>query len=92
MIVWSGLGFIVAVIGFGSLLLTEVISENMTHNESFYQENPWVMSLGMLVAAALTFGYSLTVGQGRTQDSFFFIPTKWWPVIFAGIAIVCLFR
>ena len=32
MIIWSGMGIIVAIIGFGSLLVTEVISEGMTHN------------------------------------------------------------
>ena len=91
MIIWSGMGFIVAIIGFGSLLLTKAISEGLTHNEEFYQENLWVMSIGLLAASALTFVFSRTIGQGRPQDTLFFVETKWWPQVFIVLALICSF-
>ncbi len=54
MIIWSGFGFLVAVVGFAALILTEVVSEKITGDDQFYQQHGWVILIGMLVAAALT--------------------------------------
>ena len=107
MIIWKGLGFVVAVFVFGCSLLAEVISEKLTNNDLFYQENSWVMSIGMLVAAILTFGFSLFLKQGdarivideqtgekfelRDSHSLFFVPVKWWPSILVVLGVVVLF-
>ncbi len=89
MVVWTGLGFLVAIIGFGALVGTEIIAGN----ESFYQDNPWVIFFGMVVAAAITYALNKTVllpkskevldketGEEiilRKEHSLFFIATKW---------------
>ena len=104
MIVWRGLGFLVGVIGFGSLILAEFVAESITKDEQFYQENPWVILAGFTVAAVLTFGlYKLLrlkkpriVIDKETREefelggnhSFFFIPVKWWPVAFIALGLL----
>jgi hypothetical protein len=103
MIIWSGLGYLVVVIGFGTLLLTELVSEKITGDDQFYQRHGWVVLVGMLVAAALTHGLHRVLlrqrervlidkqtGQEvvlRTDHSLFFIPVKWWPLVFAAIGV-----
>lgn len=98
MIVWSGLGFLVGVIGFGSLILTELVSEEITGDERYYQDHGWVILIGMWFAAAMTqiLHRWLVTRDGRVvidketgeefilagTHSFFFIPTKWWPPLY----------
>lgn len=104
MVIWSGFGFLVAVIGFAALILTEIVSENITGDDRFYQEHGWVILIGMLVAAILTYGLHrlLLLREGkvvidketgeeltlRLNHSLFFVPVKWWPVVFVlpGVA------
>lgn len=104
MIIWSGLGFLVAVIGFASLILTEFVSEKVTGDDQFYQEHGWVILVAMLLAAGLTYGLHrlLLLQKGRvvidketgqeivlrSSHSLFFIPVKWWPVVFVGLGVV----
>lgn len=104
MIIWSGLGFLVAVIGFASLILTEFVSEKVTGDDQFYQEHGWVIFVGMLLAAGLSYGLHrlLLLQKGRividketgqeivlrSSHSLFFIPVKWWPVVFVGLGVV----
>lgn len=107
MIIWSGLGFLVAILGFGSLILTEYLSEIITKNDQFYQENDWVKMTGMVLAAALTLGLhkllnlqkakrviDTETGEEivlRKNHSFFFIPVKWWPAAFLVIGTILMF-
>lgn len=104
MIIWSGFGFLVAVIGFAALIFTELASEKITGNNQFYQQHGWVILIGMLVAAALTYGLHrlLLLQKGRAvidketgqeiilraNHSLFFIPVKWWSVVFAALGVV----
>ena len=104
MIVWTGLGFLIAIIGVGVLAGTEVVVENIAGNENFYQDNPWVIFLGMVVAAAVTYVLNKTILSTKTktvldketgeeillvdEHSLFFIASKWWPIIFMGIGII----
>lgn len=96
-----------AVIGFASLILTELVSESITNNEQFYQENTWMILIGMTVAAILTFGFhkilsfkkpKIVIDKETGQEielqgshSFFFIPVKWWPVAFVILGFVFMF-
>ena len=102
--VWSGFGFLVAIVGVLALLGTQMLSGTITGNENFYQENQWVILVGMVVAAAVTFALNQTLLKPKTQTvidketkqevvlqknhSLFFVPTKWWPIIFVVLGLV----
>lgn len=104
MIIWRGFGILVVVIGFGSLILTELIAENIAGDDRFYQEHKWLALFGSLVAAALTYGlYRLTllrrvrvlVDQATgeevvltSKDSLFFIPVQLWPIVFVFFGLI----
>lgn len=53
MIIWSGKGFLVVVIGFGCLLLTEVLVEGVTKDGQYYQDNGWPKLIAFLIAAVI---------------------------------------
>ncbi len=92
MIVWKGLGYLIAIIGFGSLVATQMIAEGISGSKTFYQENPWVIFFGMLVAAILTFALNKTVLSAEPENhSLFFVATKWWPILFVGLGIMASF-
>jgi len=102
--VWSGLGFLVAIVGVLALVGTQMISGAVSGNEYFYQENQWVILVGMIAAAVVTFALNSTLLKPKSQTvidketrqevvlqknhSLFFIPTKWWPIIFIVIGLV----
>lgn len=50
-IVWRGVGILVPIFAFASLVIAELVSESIFSNEQYYQENPWVMSVGFLLGA-----------------------------------------
>jgi hypothetical protein len=103
MIIWNGLGYLVAVVGFAALILTEVLAEKITGDDQFYQQHGWVILIGMLVAAASTYGLHrlLPLQKGRvvidketgqemvlrSNHSLFFIPVKWWPLVFVVLGV-----
>jgi len=107
MIIWSGFGFLVPVIGIGSLVLTQYLTELITQNEQFYKENDWVNILAMVLAAALTLGLHKLLNPPnpkrlidadtgeefvlRRSHSFFFIPVKWWTFIFLVFGTIVMF-
>ena len=53
MMIWSGWGFAVALIGFASLVATEYFVERVTQDDQFYQDHGWPKMLGMTVAGLL---------------------------------------
>lgn len=106
MIVWTGLGFLVAIIGFGSLIFTEYLSETIMSDPEFYQNHSSMMFLWMLLAAGLTYlldkklsakKWKIVIDKEtwqeielKTEHSLFFIATKWWPHIFAWLGVVLM--
>ena len=53
MIIWSGWGFLVAVIVFGCSLVMEILIESVTGNESFYQQAIWPLALALALSGAI---------------------------------------
>ena len=106
MIIWSGRGFLVAVIAVGALLLTQLVVDSISGDENFYQKNSWPKTVAMLVAALLTFVLHKFLSQEKPRvlideetgqefeihgnHSLFFIPVKWWPVVFVILGIFSL--
>lgn len=103
MIIWSGRGFLVAVIAVGALLLTQLVVDSISGDENFYQKNSWPKTVAMLVAALLTFGLHKLLSQEKPKvlidqetgqefeihgnHSLFYIHVKWWPFIFVILGI-----
>jgi nitrate reductase gamma subunit len=107
MIIWKGWGILVALIGFGSLVVTEGVVESATQDTTFYQTHGWVQALAITIAAALVYllarrldrqpGRVLldpSTGQDvilKTNHSLFFVPVRFWPYIFIGVGVLMLF-
>lgn len=107
MVVWTGLGFVVALVGILALVATQMIAGAVTGNENFYQENTWIILYGMIGAALVTFILNKTLLVPKTQTvidkesgqemvlkkdhSLFFVPTKWWPIIWVVLGVIAFF-
>jgi len=89
MIIWSGHGYLVAVIVFVTSLLMECATETVTGNDEFYQQNVIAFPAALLFAAGITFGVErLTFASDSRMHTLFFIPMKWWPIIIGCLAVV----
>jgi len=107
MIVWSGFGFLVALITFGVLFATATVAEKLSGNPQFYEENSWVISVGMIVSALFTFVLAQLLNKQkprvvidkntgqeielRRNHSLFWIPVKWWPIILVALSVAVYF-
>ena len=107
MIIWSGAGFLVAVIAFLTLLLAEVSVEKIFHDDSYYQSHGWPKLLAFCIAGCLVLplGRYLNRKGARTliekdtgreivqkaNHSLFFINVKYWPYILFALGMVFLF-
>jgi hypothetical protein len=107
MIIWNGFGFFVFILAFGSAIGTELISEYLAGDDTFYQQHPAMISVAMVFSAILTYLLNLLISRQKAQvlidketgeemilqhsQSLFFIPVKWWPVIFLLIAVIVPF-
>lgn len=104
MLVSTGLGFLIAVIGTTTFIAAHLLGSSLSGSEAFFQENPWLIFVSMLVSALLTFIMNITVLKPtskvavdirtgkerilRITHSLFFIPTKWWPLTFIALGMV----
>lgn len=107
MIIWSGLGWVVAVIAFGCLIVAEYIVELAFGDECYYQAHGWPKLAGFLVAALAVHGVAVLRGKKtdrilvdpttgekvvlRPNDSLFFIPLRYWPVVAVGLGALFFF-
>ena len=103
MFIWSGLGFLVAVITFGSCLLANVLLDAQ-FGEGYYSSHPWAIGAALIVGGTITAGLGFRL-KGRSDrfvvdeetgermvinqsnHSFFFVPMHWAGVIIAVIGI-----
>ena len=107
MIIWSGLGFLVAVITFGCLLLTEFATRAAFHDDHYYQAHGWTKLAAFLVAALIVWplGRYLRAKPARVlvdpatgeqvvfkrNHALFFIPMEYWAPILVVLGMIFLF-
>lgn len=107
MIIWKGLGFLVAVITFLLSLVMEVVTESITNNEMYYQENSLPLAIAILLSGIINgvLGKRLNKQKARTlidketgeevilknDHSLFFIPMEYWGIILCVGAVLILF-
>jgi hypothetical protein len=94
MIIWSGWGWLVPVLAFVVSLVFEAVTEASTGKDQFYQNQPWLLAVAMVVAGTAVWFLSAYFDkkQGRvvidkatgkelvlrSSHSFFFIPMRFW--------------
>jgi len=92
-------GYLVPVITFASMWLTELLLESLTDDPQFYQDNRWTKLAAVFLAALIILLTSRWIdARGSRElidkntgeeillqpdDSFFFIPMRIWPYILA---------
>ena len=96
MIIWSGKGYISAVVIFFDSFFAEIITRNITKDDAYYQNNILPLGCSFIVSALILKLISNflvkkekeklnAVDSDRTpisqKDSLFFIPLLYWPVI-----------
>ena len=107
MIIWRGLGFLVAIIGFVCLVLSEALTESIFNDDRYYQNHGWPATAGFALAAGIIWllGKKLNSGKARVlidketgedvlfkkHHDFFFIRMEYWAPILLVIGIVFLF-
>jgi hypothetical protein len=93
MIIWSGLGFLVAVIVFGFSLVFN-LAFNAWLVENYYEDHKWPFGVSLLLSAiACWFLGAYLRGRGAQTGNhrFFFIPVHLWgPILAIGGVVVCV--
>ena len=107
MLIWSGFGFLVPLITFAFLLVTELTVDSIMRDEHFYETHGWPKLLGFLLAAIVVWviGEILHKRKGKvvieketgkeielkSNHALFFVPMRFWGPILAVLGVVFLF-
>lgn len=103
MIIWTGLGFLVAVITFGSCLLANFVLDAQ-FGEGYYSSHRWAVGVALLIGGLISSGIGFML-KGRSDrfvvdeetgerlvinnssHSFFFVPMHWAGIVVALIGV-----
>lgn len=107
MLIWSGLGILVAAIFVACMLVMQLIVNAVLHNDQYYQTHAWPGVAAMVLAAGSVWLFKrwLDGRPGkrlidpatnkevilRPRHSLFFIPVKYWPVVLLCIGVSFVF-
>lgn len=107
MIIWSGWGFLVAIILFVNSLIGELLCRAITGNSEYYQQNSWPLTVVLILTGVIC--WFLGKYLNRTNDKIyidkqtgeevrlskknrlFFIKMEYWGPILGIIGLVNLF-
>lgn len=67
MIIWTGLGFVIGLLGFICLLLTQICVNTAMKDDQFYQTHGWPKLLGFCLAATLSFPLGRAMNRGTER-------------------------
>ncbi len=97
MIIWSGLGFLVPVIGFLGLLASAMLMDVLFDDDQYAKSHVWPQLVGWLAAGAMLWFLGRYLNRGRARrmidaqtgelvvlrnnHSFFFIPMEYWALV-----------
>jgi hypothetical protein len=104
MIVWRGLGILVAVVAGGALVLTQLVFDAALGQDAYSRNSGWLAPLALLLAAAVIWplgtylnnrGARVYIDKAtgrevvmRPNHSLFFVRMEYWAPILAVIAVV----
>lgn len=105
-IFWRGFGFVVVLLTFAILVLTELSVERAFSDDTYYQANGWPKLLALVISAALVWlmakGLDRRPGRVvidkatgqevtlRSSHDLFFVPLRVWPAILVVLGIAML--
>jgi len=97
MVIWNGLGFLVAIIALGSLWAVQALTGTIYGDEAYYQAHTWPKLAGFGLAGVLTSGIGYALNKLRRETgagthSFFFIPMDYWGPILFLLGVVYVLR
>jgi len=104
--VWSGKGFLVPAVTFGTCLGTEIVVRALYHDHKYYQTHGWPILFAFLISAGLIYFLSqrlvaqreyrdLATGepvQLRENHRFLFVHIRYWPAILFVLGFVFYVR
>lgn len=102
--IWSGLGFLVAVITFGCCLLANYLLDAQ-FGKGYYSSHLWAVGGALLIGGIISSGVGFLLKQrtdrfvvdeetgerliiNRSHHTFFFVPMHWAGMVVAGIGLV----
>ena len=107
MIIWKGKGFLVAVVAFLMLLLTEFSVEALFKDGTYYQRHGWPKLVGFFIAGCivLPIGKYLNRKEGKVliekdtgkevvlkaKHSLYFIDVEYWSYILFALGVIFFF-
>ena len=94
MIVWRGLGILVAIAGFAGFIAAEAVTRSVTNDLTYYRSHTLPKLGGAVLGAILAFAMVKLLAKGnasRTGDSFFFVPSKFIPYVVLVIGAIVAF-
>jgi hypothetical protein len=107
MIIWQGAGFIVAVVTFLMLLLTEISLEALFKDETYYQAHGWPKLVAFFIAGCIVLPVSKYLNRKkgkvlidkdtgkevtlRASHSLFFINVEYWGYILFALGVIFFF-
>lgn len=106
MIIWSGYGFIIFIIVFVDSLIAELISQSVTHDETYYQKNLIPLGLSFIVSGVVIYSLKKYFDRKKANNEgtrifdkvtiakkghhLFFIPIEYWAYIITVLGIVLI--
>jgi hypothetical protein len=89
MIIWSGLGFLVAVIVFGASLIMELTTETLFRDDQYYQTHAWPLALALALSGAIVWALGNYLhASGARRHTLFFIPMRYWGPLLVALSIL----
>lgn len=108
MIIWSGWGFLVAIIVIINTLLGKAIFGSITGDATYFQDHSWPMAVMFIISGVMSWylGKYINKPDGKVyidtetgekvmfnkKHSLFFIKMEYWGPILGVIAIVILIK
>ena len=103
-VIWSGKGFLVAVIVFGFSLVANLTTNALTGNGVYWDAHKWPLAVSLFASATVCLPLGFYFRERKAQvlidpktqkevtlresHTLFFIPVLWWSPILAAFGLV----
>jgi hypothetical protein len=68
MVIWTGWGILIGVVGFACLILTQLGVNAAMHDDQFYQSHGWPKLVGLWIAAAVSWPIGRAMNRGEERQ------------------------